>query len=148
MKGAHVKIKRFISANELHRSIPVRLRSVVADYDLEVLPASCNVIGFSVGNLIAINEKLPRLERRATIAHEIAHRVLRHPNSLFLEQLGPWWYSRFELEAQEGAAMMLVPLRPLLLFASDGWTIAEISRQFSVPEEMARLRLRMERIGC
>ncbi len=144
-------IKRFVRRNRLHACTPVSLQAIYLLVDIRRLPLSSATMGFAfVGKttkVIGINEHLHPFEQRMVVCHELAHQILRHPNSFYLCELNGWWYSRLELEAQRGAALILLPIRPLQALARRGWSVVELQNHFEVPGELVTLRLGMATRG-
>lgn len=50
------------------------------------------------------------------------------------------------MEAQKGAAFLLVPLKVALRMAAEGCPVDEMEEYFEVPAELIQLRFRMARL--
>lgn len=140
-------ISSFIRRHKLHQTIPVDLRVIQDLYDVSYLPLSNVTLGFAFAtksvNYIGVNRQLHPFGQRMVISHEFAHHVLMHVNSFVLCQMGSWWYDHIELEAQRAASAILVPEKPLLAMARQGYSLREMQDLFEVPAELVQLRLRM-----
>ncbi|MHB1131692.1 MAG: ImmA/IrrE family metallo-endopeptidase, partial [Chloroflexota bacterium] len=113
MRRELLPIERFVRAHDLHRLVPVELGAVRELVDVRFLALSPNTLGTAfgceAGAVIGINRTLGRDERRMVFCHELAHLLLEHPNSLYCCKVDGWFYSRYERQAQQAAAFILIP---------------------------------------
>ncbi len=127
--------------------MPVDLAVIHDLYDVEYLRMPEELLGFAFATkktqVVKVNERLHRFGQRMVLAHEISHLLLGHPNALYLCEVGDWWYSRIEVEAQKGAAILLIPEKPLVEMARRGYSVREMQDFFEVPGELIELGLRM-----
>ncbi|MCL4371095.1 MAG: ImmA/IrrE family metallo-endopeptidase [Chloroflexi bacterium] len=140
-------IERFIVAHDLHRHVPVDLGPLRELAPVKFLRLSEGTLGGAfaneVGCVIGINRSLGRDERRMTFCHELAHLILEHPNSLWLCRIDGWWYSRYERQAQQAAALMLIPFEPLRRRLLAGYAVEAVAGAFRVPRSLVELRVAM-----
>lgn len=141
------RVLRFIARHKLHDGIPVSLAPLRDLYDVRYVPFSPALMGMAFvtrhHKLIAINRNLPRDEQRYALAHEAAHIILRHPNSLYLRKVGDWWENRQEQETDFCASVMVVPLDSLCDMSLDGYTTEQIAAICDVPVRMVDIRLQL-----
>lgn len=114
-----------------HLSIPVDLRRLVSEMDLEVVlfPFKGRVNEMIVDGTIGLSPGLTRPWFRWLVAHAVGHHVM-HVGSTF--GLEPWqWVSRArdELQAEEFAAC--------LMGGPDGWSHS--ARWLGIPDEKYHL---------
>jgi Zn-dependent peptidase ImmA (M78 family) len=113
----------------------------------ELQPGAFSACTFTIGSrhVIVYNPISPTERTRSDIAHETAHILLKHAVKE-VHQIGTVsFFSCDPDEEQEAnwlAGCLLLP-RPLLLAAAKrGWGIKEISKKYTVSEQMATFRLR------
>jgi len=140
-------IHQFVQAHRLHESIPVDLAPLYDIYDVREVDFSNAIQGFCYASkrhtVIGINAHLHPYMRRAVLCHEVAHDLLRHPNSLYLRSVNESRYRYLEARAQQGAAVMLVPDRLLRLIDAHSISIPKLENYLQVPAELIELRLKM-----
>lgn len=140
-------IHQFVRTHRLHESIPVDLAPLYDAYDVRLVDFSKAILGFCYASkqhtVIGINAHLHPYVQRAVLCHEIAHHLLKHPNSLYLRSINGSRYRHLEARAQEAAAIMLVPVRSLQLIGLSSSSAAELEDYFQVPAELIELRSRM-----
>ena len=139
-------IYQFVRAYRLHECIPVDLAPLYDVYDVRLVDFSKAILGFCYASkhhtVIGINANLHPYMQRAVLCHEIAHHLLKHPNSLYLRSINESRYRHLEARAQEAAAIMLVPVRSLQLVGLNS-SVAQLEDYFEVPAELIDLRSRM-----
>lgn len=140
-------IECFIRAHDLHRFLPVDLRPLRELVDVRFLSLSSGTMGTAFANeagaVIGINRGLGRDERRMVFVHELAHLLLEHPNSLWLCSFDGWFYSRYERQAQQAAALMLIPFEPLYRRLLDGFSLQSLTATFRSPQVLIETRIEM-----
>lgn len=131
-----------------HRSVsvPVSLDWVYDQYTVKMLDLSPAILGVAHFNRargikgIGLNKNQHRYTQRMTLAHEVAHDVLEHPDRFFTCRLGDWWRARIELEAQWAASIVLVPFNRLFEAMMDGADIRDLEDLFEVDRRLIEIR--------
>lgn len=140
-------IERFIAEHRLHNCVPVDVQIIGDLWDVRIVQLDEGLQGMAVWSgkvgAIAVSADLDELARRAALCHEAGHIILDHPNSLYLCRLNEWLHSRYEREAQQAAAMILLPRAAVLQAAVDGATPTEMAGLFRVPLGLVEMRLEM-----
>jgi Zn-dependent peptidase ImmA (M78 family) len=82
--------------------------------------------------LIAINSKHHRHRQRFSVSHELGHILLHHPPE---SRCTPREIARYNVEADECAAELLMPSELLSHWYALTHNVGEIARMFDVSEE-------------
>lgn len=142
------RLAGFIARHHLHgNGVPVSLASLIDRYDVRYVPFSAGVLGaaffYKRLRIILVNGETTPYTQRMTLAHEVAHHALRHPNSYFECRDGGWWYDHLEMHAQHAAAVILIPGGEVIEYLAQGASTSELSHVFEVPESLVLMRVHM-----
>ncbi len=140
-------VRSLIERRHLHSILPVSLTPLLDEHGIALyyrhLPDGMR--GFIYPGryrpIMVIDPALDENYRRATIAHEIGHRLARHKNCIHVLEQNHWLYSKLEQEADAAAAMLLVPLPGP---DAEGVTVEDWAATCIVPAWLARIRLELE----
>lgn len=139
------RLRRLITRYKLHDSIPVDLSWAFDNYDIEMQDLTETTLGWSFFGhglrLIGVNVNQPVEIRRMTIAHEVCHHLLGHPNTLYLCKQDHWWHCKNEMQAQWAASVLLIPPCALINALQQEMTNRQIVGEFCVPLELVKLRI-------
>lgn len=136
-------LQRYADANGRLR-VPVRVDAIAGWLGYQV------VLLYSVGEefsglvsirqrLIGVNGRHQRRRRRFSVAHELAHILLKHPPESHCTAREITVYNA---EADQCAGEILVPGQLLLPMVSTSWKLSALARTFDVSEEAMAVRLR------
>lgn len=147
------QLKLFIARYDLHAReqvpVPIEVIAECEGFRISYVPRLWPLNGYALTlgpiRLMEINADLSLPYRRWTIAHELAHTILRDPSALHLCTDGPqpfvrWLRQRIERQADFAASYLLIPSWVITAYRGD---IEEIASRCLVPEELVELRLRV-----
>ena len=108
------------------------------------LPRNVQAVTLREDRLIGYNSKLPRVRVRFSIAHELGHIRLDHPD--WILGLDPKEGKPYETEAHMFAGEFLVPLSSLKAAFKTCRDPNELAKQFNVSREVMFIRFKDARL--
>ncbi|AZO95239.1 ImmA/IrrE family metallo-endopeptidase [Halocella sp. SP3-1] len=93
-------------------------------------------------NIIGLNKSLNQIMKKIVLSHELGHAIL-HPDSsrYFIEQHTLFSMNKFEIEANQFAAELLISNEELYKYIRGRCSIKCIAYELEVPVELVRFKL-------